>query len=145
LNITDSWIRSALILSSFALLLAFARSPSLPAGPPRWCGDGGAAGWALQAIIGVVEADGAEGDVARRLYSLPRTTRDSVLLVSDEAVCERASRAYYRYRLGPTPPGGVAVMRVSDRYAVFGANRAGEWTILSIYSLAFEPIANLAI
>ncbi|MGH2898047.1 MAG: hypothetical protein ACRDMZ_05185, partial [Solirubrobacteraceae bacterium] len=69
--------------------------------------------------------------------------RDSLVLVRDEHVCERAAHVYYRDRLGPTPPGGVTVVRIRDRYAVYGANRAGEWTIMTIYSLAFAPIVNL--
>lgn len=131
------------MLFMLSLLLGFTQSPSAPALAPRWCADAGTAGWAMNALIGIVEADGADADFGRRIYSLPRTTRDSLVLISDEAVCERASRAYYRHRLGPTPPGGVTVIRVSGRYTVYGANRAGEWTIMSIYSLAFEPIVDI--
>ena len=92
----------------------------------------------------LMEADGAEGDLDRRAYSLPRVPRDSPVRIVDERICERASAAYYRYRLGPTPPGGIVVVRIRNRYAVYGANRAGEWTITTIYSLEFEPIVNVA-
>jgi hypothetical protein len=92
----------------------------------------------------VVTDKGVEADLDRRMYNLPRVPADSVIAVHDENVCERAARAYYRYRLGPMPEGGLIVVRVRSRYAVYGANRAGEWTIMSIFSLAFEPIVNIA-
>lgn len=80
----------------------------------------------------------------RRLYSLPRVARDSVVHITDERLCERAATAYYRDTLGPPMPGGVTVARIGNRYAVYGGIRAGEWTIMTIFSMDFEPITNIA-
>ena len=80
---------------------------------------------------------------SRRIFRLPDFPPDSVRQVLDEGVCERAARAYYRRRLGPMP-GGVEVARVADRYYVYGSNRAGEWTTLSIFTLQFEAIGHVA-
>jgi len=78
----------------------------------------------------------------RRDMRLPDVPPDSALFVSDERVCEQAARAYYRYRLGPMP-GGVEVARVADHYYVYGQNRAGEWTILTIFTLRFHDVASI--
>jgi hypothetical protein len=78
------------------------------------------------------------------MYSLQHLPPDSVVHVTDERVCERAARAYYRRELGPMPPGGVAVLRIGNRYAIYGARRAGEWTILEIRSKEFELIMTIA-
>ena len=115
--------------------------PSSEAPAPPWCSAPSAAIWPTQAIKRVLESDGA---VRERMYALPRMSPDSVVHVTDERVCELAARAYYRYRLGPVPEGGVAVLKVGNRYAVYGANRAGEWTILQIYSENFEFISGIA-
>jgi hypothetical protein len=108
-----------------------------------WCDSGALSVWTASRIVDVVGGDGAEAEHARMLYSLPRVSRDSVVRVTDERVCERASAAYYRDRLGPPPAGGVSVIRIRNRYVVSGANRAGEWTVATIYSTDFEPIVNL--
>jgi hypothetical protein len=111
---------------------------------PRWCATAEAAAVTRDQLVRVVESDGAMADQSRRVYALPRTTRDSVVLVRDERVCERAARAYYRDRLGAAPGFGVSVVRIHDRYAVYGVERAGEWSILVIYSPEFESIVRIA-
>lgn len=126
----------SLWLSLFLLLPHASRAP-------RWCADPAVSAWAMGSFIKDVEADGAGADFMRGVYALPRVPRDSVVLVRDEAICERASKAYYRHELGPTPPGGVIVIRMGNRYAVQGAIRAGEWTITTIFSMEFESIVNV--
>jgi hypothetical protein len=54
--------------------------------------------------------------VFRRNYHLPHLPPDSVLVVTDERICERAARAYYRNYIGPRPLVGVEVLRVGDMY-----------------------------
>lgn len=66
-----------------------------------------------------------------------------VVEVHDQAICERATRAYYKDRLGPYPADGVAVVRFGDRYGVYGDIHGGEWTLLRIYNLTFETIGGL--
>jgi hypothetical protein len=128
---------------NFALIAAaslLAYSPA-SAAAPTWCSEPSVSALNYDKIKRVVEAGGPD---ARFLYAMPRVPADSVVLVKDERVCERAARAYYRHRLGPIPAGGVTVVRVANRYAVIGGNRAGEWTILTIYSLDFHDIAHIA-
>ena len=92
---------------------------------------------------GLAKTDSA-GVRWRRRMLLPDVPPDSALLVSDERVCESAARAYYRYRLGPMP-GGVEVARVADHFYVYGQNRAGEWTILEVFTLQFHSVAGSAL
>ncbi|HEY2067195.1 MAG TPA: hypothetical protein VGG84_14675 [Gemmatimonadaceae bacterium] len=123
---------------AFAVALSMADAPP----PPRaWCSAPALGDHALYALRRVLASDGPERSL---MYSLPAVPPDSAVLVRDERTCERAARAYYRHRLGPTPAGGVAVVRIGNRYAVYGAQRAGEWTILSIYSAQFDYIAGIA-
>jgi hypothetical protein len=123
------------------LPLAFFLAPSAP--PPVWCADATASAWAMSHLESVMNAEGAEGAFVRKTYSLPRVPRDSLVRVVDERVCARASAVYYRDHLGPPPPGGVTVVRIRDRYAVYGGISAGEWTVMTIYSSDFEPIVSL--
>jgi hypothetical protein len=65
--------------------------------------------------------------------------------VTDQAICERAARAYYRYELGPFPADGIAVVRFGDRYGVLGNIHGGEWALLRIYDLDFHTITNYGV
>lgn len=127
------------MLLSLLAALAFTAAPARTA--PRWCSDPALAASPLYGIRDVLKGNAIERE---QMYALPALPPDSAIVVSDERTCERAARAYYRHRLGPIPAGGVAVIRVGNRYVVYGANRAGEWTIMSIYSDRFEPIRNIA-
>ena len=120
--------------------VALATAP-IGSATPRWCSEPALAYWPLDAARNVLKGNAIERE---QMYHLPALPPDSAVVVTDERVCERAARTYYRHRLGPIPPGGVAVVRVGNRYLVYGDNRAGEWTILSIYSDRFELIANIA-
>jgi hypothetical protein len=86
-------------------------------------------------------SDDSETTVSRRSYQLPRVSPDSVRIITDERICGRAAREYYRDYLGPPPVGGVVVIRVGDMYVVYGAKRGGEWTSLEIYTRDFEYVA----
>lgn len=119
------------------LLTVLLQTSESPPPPPAWCSAPVLGARTLHALRRVLASDAPERSL---LYALPVVPPDSAVLVRDEGTCERAARAYYRYRLGPTPPGGVTVIRIGNRYAVYGAQRGGEWTILSIYSEQFEPI-----
>lgn len=70
----------------------------------------------------------------------PISKPPAVIEIHDQAICERATRAYYINHLGPYPADGVAVVRFGDRYAVLGDIRGGEWTVLEVFNLKFEPI-----
>jgi hypothetical protein len=124
------------LLGSLALL-----AHGSPSSAPRWCSSVDEAEWVGEKMKRALEGSDVERE---RLYGLPRLPPDSVLVVRDEHVCERAARAYYRRELGPFPASGIAVVRVGNRYAVQGTIRAGEWTILVIFSAEFEPIASVA-
>jgi hypothetical protein len=127
------------LIVAFALLLTTANETPLP-----WCSPSPMGELVVADFKNIADAEGAEADMNRRLHDLPKVPRDSVVQIKDERVCERAARAYYRFHLGPTPPGGVFVLRIANRYVVYGATRAGEWTIVSIFSPQFEPIVNIA-
>jgi hypothetical protein len=91
----------------------------------------------------MLSADSATTNL-RRAFHLPLVHPDSIVYVDDERICERAARVYYADRLGPRPLRGVSVARIGDRWAVYGENRAGEWTILGIYTRDFELLASIA-
>lgn len=123
------------ILASLSLLV------TTPPALQPWCSSPAMASWPMGALRNVL--DGGKIDI-ERMYSLPRLPADSVVRITDERVCERAAHTYYRHILGPIPAGGVVVLRVGNRYAVYGSLRAGEWTILSIYTDRFELVSNIA-
>jgi hypothetical protein len=108
------------------------------------CGDAEQRHW-LRAKIQplMLSADSATTNLRRQFY-LPLVHPDSIVYVDDERICERVARVYYADRLGPLPLRGVSVARIGDRWAVLGENRAGEWTILEIYTRDFELLASLA-
>ena len=78
-----------------------------------------------------------------RIFRLPVISPDSIRIVTDERICERAARLYYRDHLGPRPLESVAVAQVGDFYVVYGARRAGEWTLMDIYTRDFELIVTV--
>jgi len=79
----------------------------------------------------------------RRGYQLPHLPPDSVLIVTDERICERAAQAYYRGHIGPRPLEGVEVLRVGDMYIIYGAKRSGEWGSLEFYTRDFEYVGGI--
>jgi hypothetical protein len=113
-------------------------------GPPdRWCSASPVAAHVASRIVDAVSGRGAEAELSRRQFNLPELPADSVIVVTDERMCERAARTYYRHELGPMPAGGVTVLRVGNRYVVSGAIRAGEWTITTVYSAQLEGIVSI--
>lgn len=87
-------------------------------------------------------ADMVEAPDSSLTYSLrsSRSRKAEVVEIHDQAICEKATRVYYRNQLGPYPADGVAVVRFGDRYGVLGDIHMGEWTLLQIYNLKFETI-----
>lgn len=129
------------MLPLLTILASLSLFDAAPIARPRWCSPPAMATTTITALRKVLDGGAVERE---RMYSLPPLPSDSVVRVTDERVCERAARTYYRHELGPIPAGGVVVVRVGNRYAVYGDLRAGEWTILSIYSDQFELISNIA-
>jgi hypothetical protein len=127
-----------------ALLAVFSGEPVAAQSPAHWCRNDASNSWMMMHIRQALAYRDSAGVGARRRMLLPEVPPDSALFVSDERVCEQAARAYYRYRLGPMP-GGVEVARVADHYYVYGRNRAGEWTILTIFTLRFHDVASIAL
>jgi hypothetical protein len=127
-----------------ALLLVFVVRPASAQPASRWCRNEGNESRMLSHLREALAGEEEHAATSRRIFRLPDVAPDSVRLVLDERVCERAARVYYRHRLGPMPGGGVEVARVADHYYVYGSNSAGEWTTLSVYTLQFENIANVA-
>jgi hypothetical protein len=124
-------------------LVALAERPAAAQGPARWCHGDLQESWMIGRLRQALTATDSAGVQARRIFALPAVPPDSIRMVTDERVCERAARVYYRFRLGPMP-GGVEVARVTDRYYVYGRNRAGEWTIMSVFTAQFHELANVA-
>jgi hypothetical protein len=128
---------------AFVLSLKISTTAASPHAAPAACSSPAEAAYALAKVQEMVSAPGREADQMRQRLHIPAAPLDSVVLVTDEWVCERAARAYYRHELGPTSAQRAAVIRVRDRYIVSGTIRAGEWSIASVYSLRFESIANI--
>jgi hypothetical protein len=133
---------------STPLMLAFVLSLTISttaasSGTPAGCSSPAEAAYVVAEVQQMVSATGTEADEVRQHLHIPVAPIDSDVLVPDESVCERAARAYYRPELGPESAQRAAVIRVRDRYIVSGTIRAGEWSIVSVYSLRFEWIANI--
>jgi hypothetical protein len=80
----------------------------------------------------------------RRNYQLPHLPPDSVLVVTDERICTRAARAYYRDTIGPLPLGGVEVLRVGHIYVVYAPARGfNHWSGLGFFTRDFEFISGI--
>jgi hypothetical protein len=91
-----------------------------------------------------ISSDDSLDTALRREYGLPHLPPDSAVRVTDERICERAARAYYRGYLGPRPLEGVQVVRAGDTYVVYGSRRGGEWVALAFYTREFELIGAFA-
>jgi hypothetical protein len=130
---------------SFALAVLLLTTPaSLHAQHASVCGSDDKRYWLRSRIEALMLSDNSESAAELRMFHLPRVHPDSIVYSDDERLCERAAKVYYRYRLGPRPLGGVSVARVGDRYVVYGYERAGEWTIMNIYTLDFRLVASMA-
>ena len=108
----------------------------------NWCGTAEkreSVYWHAHEIFDIADSTGLSYRARERIS---RVLFERIIPISDQRVCEQATRAYYRHHLGPLPIDGVAVVRVGDRYAVYGERHGGEWTILEIYNLAFELITS---
>ena len=80
----------------------------------------------------------------RRNYQLPHLPPDSVLVVTDERICARAARAYYRDTIGPLPLGGVEVLRVGHIYVIYAPARGfNHWSGLGFFTRDFEFISGI--
>jgi len=108
------------------------------------CGEREKRDWLRYNIQALMQSDDSSTSADRRLHHLPLVHPDSIVFVDDARICERAAKVYYRYRLGPRPPHGVAVARVGKLFVVYGDERAGEWTIMNIYTRDFQLVASLA-
>jgi hypothetical protein len=97
----------------------------------------------LQYRAGQMEEDRGSYQITSNRSGTPTNPpKSAVVEVRDQAICEMATRIYYRGRLGPYPANGVAVIRVGDAYAVLGDIRGGEWLLLEIYNMNFEKIGS---
>ena len=132
-------------VASFALGVLVAIAPaSLHAQHASACGDDDKRDLLRSRIEPLMVSDDSRSVEELRLFNLPRVHPDSIVYIDDERLCERAAKVYYRDRLGPRPLGGVSVARVGNRYVVYGDERAGEWTILNIYTLDFRLLSSIA-
>lgn len=131
------------VLSMLALLVS-AASVSGAQSSEQWCDTGNHSEWLRHRLEQLLDTSDPTHVRMRRDAFLPAVPADSIVPVHDAAICERAARVYYRHRLGPMPPGGVAVARIGNRYAVYGRERMGEWTLLVVYTSDFHPLANFA-
>jgi hypothetical protein len=124
----------ATFLLSFCIA-ALATPVRLGAQQPSACAERSAFPDLHERFERLIASEDSANVVFRRNYHLPQLPPDSVLVVTDERICERAARAYYRNYIGPRPLLGVEVLRVGDIYIVYGAKRGGEWAALEFLSL----------
>jgi hypothetical protein len=122
------------------LLLLLAGPTALPRS--QWCSGGEIGQYQLEHVQEMLGDPTAEGRLIRRIYQLSHAANARAELVADEAVCERAARAYYRHVLGPME--WVVVVKVLDRYVVFGSLRAGEFQITTVFTTEFDAVGSVA-
>ena len=125
--------------SVFLLFLSVGLNPTPSAKQieQNWCGTAEKMMWLKYRVGDMVEAPDSS-----LIFTLrPSQSRKAKIVeIHDQAICEKATRVYYRRQLGPYPADGVAVVRFGDRYGVLGDIHAGEWAILEVYNLNFEAI-----
>src|SRR5688572_28504661 len=118
----SSMAKTSSILSVVVMLLigthpAYSQSQSA-------CGDQEKRDWLRNNVRALMQSDDSTTSADRRLHHLSLVHPDSIVFVDDARICERAARVYYRYRLGPRPPHGVAAARVGKLFVVYGDERA---------------------
>jgi len=127
--------------SAFLVLFSLGLTPRPSAGraEQNWCGTAQQMMFLKYRVEDMVE--GPDSTLMYRIPSPESRKGQVVVEVRDQAICEKATRVYYRDQLGPYPADGVAVVRFGDRYGVLGDRHGGEWTVLEVYNLKFETIA----
>jgi len=108
----------------------------------NWCGTADQRELLKYHLYEIARAADSTYIAASVIESPGRATITRIEIITDQKICERAARVYYRYTLGPVPPEGAAVGRFGDRYGVYGDIHAGEWTILAIFNLKFESLGS---
>jgi hypothetical protein len=139
-------LRLALIFA-LALVTASASAAPLVAQPRperNWCGTADQRESLKYHLMEIARAADSTYIAYSVIQAPGRATTTRVEIILDQRICERASRAYYRYKLGPLPPEGAAVGRFGDKYGVYGDIHGGEWTILAIFNLKFENLGSYA-
>lgn len=108
-----------------------------------WCADSAHVNMLVREVRDILDGIDSVAVLERSAYWLPVKPGGTVRAVTDESICERAVRAYYRHELGP---GRRTIMLVSagGRYIAWGALRAGEWSIVTVFTRDFEVLSNIA-
>lgn len=107
---------------------------------PKWCGTNEQRESIQRHIHYVMSVVDSTGISINAREDIGQAVTVTIIPVTDEAICERAARIYYRHHLGPFPPVGIGVVRFGDRYGVLGTLHGGEWATLIVYNSRFEPI-----
>jgi hypothetical protein len=132
-------------LLAFALLTAVTWASPLVARAQmqrNWCGTADQRELLKYHLLEIARAADSTYVAYTAIQALGRATTTRVEIIMDQSICERASRVYYRYKLGPLAPEGAAVGRFGDKYGVYGDVHAGEWTILAIFNSKFESLGS---
>ncbi len=132
--------------SLIAALLAVAAASSAAIAQTRdsSCGDADRQRYLHERIVHLLAETDSASIAWRRMYEIDASRPEEITVVTEDTLCVRAASAYYRYRLGRQPEGGVVVIRAGDVYVVQGKERMGEWTLLVTYNGRFEELARLA-
>lgn len=128
---------------ALALAVAFVSAGPLAAQPqpkPNWCGTAAQREFLKYRLREIAHESDSTAMANGTAAAMRRIIPTRVEIITNQTICERATRAYYRYTLGPLHSDGVAVGRFGDRYGVYGDLRGGEWTILEIFTLEFEGL-----
>lgn len=116
--------------------------------PPPWCldtTDSHAA--AMQRVLRQLGTSSDSGWVVRRAsLGLPVTPADSIVMLDDEVLCERASLAVdSQATTGPPAVGAVYLARFGNLYAVYPPSlQGGEWSGLVFFDSSFVFHGGLA-
>ena len=115
---------------------------ALPAARAQSCETRTPAARALvEQLRAVVHASDTSATNVRAALGVTPGEASDVEPVTDEAFCRRATVAYYRDRLGPTPT-SIVLVRAGTVYAALGRTRCGDMrAILVMYTARLEPLS----
>lgn len=142
-------ILAAIVVSVAAAVSAGSHVPSQPQTVPRAVvAQTGACQWGSTTVnnvrdffVSVVTADKDDDavDSARYHLDLPATIEDSVVTVTNAALCDSALTAYRIQKFGADTGwlNKVALFRIHDRYGVYGGELTPLGTIVFTFDLSW--------
>jgi hypothetical protein len=130
-----------LCIATIGCAASLAAVPPAQAATPVCIAEGDDSQGLRNVLVPILTLDGADERALRDTLGLPRMAATDILLVQDEATCQRA-RAEYSQHLGVTlPDARILVFRIGSWYAVEHPDyKSGEYGYLAVFtnSWAFQ-------